>query len=193
MSLCVISVCRQVQPFEDEDSANSTHPSRLDWNTPKHLARFDWDFGPNNSVTVKIFPHDTTGDETESSPSEVPFFQASYTPVRFVPSFPFATTWVNYLGLDTKLVMPPLPEGKGSQGELPGTDSWCSLIPNQYSRRTRVGWFDISQRDEDGNIIGEHENFWPGLGRWQLGMKMENADLKFDMPIEVWKERRANL
>jgi hypothetical protein len=24
-------------------------------------------------------------------------------------------------------------------------------------------------------------------------MKMENADLKFDMPIEVWKERRANL
>lgn len=164
-----------------------------DWNVPKHLARFEWDFGPNESVTVKIFPHDTTDDMTESTPSSVPFFQASYTPIRFAPTFPFATTWMDYLGQKVTLVMPPLPQGKGSQGELPGTDHWCSLIPNQYSRTTRAGWFDISQRDDEGNVIGEYENFWPGLGRWQLGAKMENAQVSFDMPIEVWSETKSNL
>ncbi|OAQ67887.1 hypothetical protein VFPPC_04218 [Pochonia chlamydosporia 170] len=172
---------------------HACYNGRLNWNTPKHLARFDWDFAPNGSVTVKVFPYDTEGDTTESAPSSVPFFQATYSPVRFVPSFPFATSWVNYLGLKTKLVMPPLPQGQGSQGELPGTQTWCSLIPNQYSRRTTIGWFDISQRDEEGNVNGKYENFWPGLGRWQLGMKMENADLRFDLPVELWEEPRAHL
>ncbi|KAG8414781.1 hypothetical protein J3459_009686 [Metarhizium acridum] len=171
----------------------SCYNGRLNWNTPKHLARFDWSFGPNDSVTVKVYPHDTHGDASEARPSAVPFFQASYAPIRFVPAFPFATSWVNYLGLDTTLVMPPLPRGAGSRGELPGTDAWCSLAPDQYSRRTRLGWFDIAQRDRAGNPRGEHRNFWPGLRRWQLGLKMENADLRFDLPIDVWRPPRAKL
>lgn len=113
--------------------------------------------------------------------------------MSFVPSFPLATRWANYLGFDTTLVMPPLPAGQGSLGELPGTDRWCSLIPHQYSRRTTLGWFDISQKDEEGNTCGEYENFWPGLGRWQVGLKMEDADLAFQLPEETWQPPKSNL
>ncbi|PHH71739.1 hypothetical protein CDD80_5037 [Ophiocordyceps camponoti-rufipedis] len=77
--------------------------------------------------------------------------------------------------------MPPLPHGHGSQGELPGTDRWCSFLPKQYSRSTRVGWFDLAQGDH-----APYHNFWPGLGRWQLGFKMENADVVFDKPLDAW-------
>ncbi|OAA37886.1 hypothetical protein NOR_06963 [Metarhizium rileyi] len=173
---------------------HSCYNGRLNWNTPKHLARFDWDMGPDDSITVKIYPHDTDdddGDDTESAASARPFFQASWSPVRFMPSFPFATAWVGRLGLDTTLVMPPLPRGNGSQGELPGTDAWRALVPSQYSRRTRLGWFDIAQRDPDGRLLGPYENFWPGLARWQLGLKMEDADLRFDPPLDLWSHARS--
>lgn len=146
--------------------------------------------GPRDSVTVKVYPHDVSGDASESRPSAVPFFQASFAPVAYAPAFPFATRWLGYLGFKTTVVMPPLPRGSGSQGELPGTDQWLSFVPKQYSRKTRVGWFDMAQQksttgaDDDGS--GRHENFWPGLGRWQLGVKMENAEVVFDNPLETW-------
>lgn len=165
-----------------------------DWNTPKHLAKFDWHHGEDGSTTVKVYPHDTTGDDRESIASVQPFFQATFKPVRYAPKFPMATRWANYLGFDTTLVMPPLPQGEGAQGELPGTDRWCSLVPMQYSRRTVLGWFDMQQQhDESGKLVGgggEHKNFWPGLGRWQLGVKMEDADLSFDHPLDMWQQAK---
>ncbi|KAF4583242.1 acetoacetate decarboxylase (ADC) domain-containing protein [Ophiocordyceps camponoti-floridani] len=157
------------------------HNGRINWGCPKHLARFDWTTTPDSTTTVKIYPHDTTGDASESSPSSTPFFQASFKPVTYAPPFPFATRWLGLLGFNTTLVMPPLPRGHGSQGELPGTDRWCSFLPNQYSRSTRVGWFDLAQGDH-----APYDNFWPGLGRWQLGFKMENANVVFDKPLDAW-------
>ncbi|KAF7555774.1 hypothetical protein G7Z17_g1864 [Cylindrodendrum hubeiense] len=157
--------------------------------------RFDWSDSPNGATTVKVFPHDTDPqDAAEATASPVPFFQATFKPWRFAPSFPFRTSWIDYLGITTTLALPPLPNGNGSQGELPGTDRWCTIIPQQYSRRTMVGWFDIAQhRDDNGQLTGDHENFWPGLGRWQLGVKMENADLAFNDPEESWDPPRSNL
>ncbi|KHO00600.1 uncharacterized protein MAM_01378 [Metarhizium album ARSEF 1941] len=172
---------------------HSCYNGRRNWNIPKHLARFDWRFGPNGRVTVKVFPHDTHGDASEATPDAVPFFQATYSPLRLAPAFPFATGWLRYLGLDTKVVMPPLPRGPGAHGELPGTNSWCSFLPDQYSRRARLGWFDIAQRPGPGGPGGPLDNFWPGLRRWQLGLKMENAALRFDEPVDVWPAQRANL
>lgn len=176
----------------------STSLTPTDWNVPKHLARFDWTEEPNGAISVKVYPHD--GDASFSSlavpiethPSSEPFFQASFKPMRYVPSFPFATRWARFFGIDTTLVLPPLPEGKGSQGELPGTDQWRTVIPVQFSRQTKLGWFDLSQRDQKGDVVGDYENFWPGLGRWQVGMKMENADLEFGYP-EIWDRPRSHL
>ncbi|KAF4979879.1 hypothetical protein FZEAL_3990, partial [Fusarium zealandicum] len=38
----------------------------LDWNVPKHLARFSWTDNPDGSTTVHVYPHDTWSP----SPSE---------------------------------------------------------------------------------------------------------------------------
>jgi hypothetical protein len=128
-----------------------------------------------------VFPNDTTGDVSEASPNDKPFFQATFKTMRWMPSFPFALSWLAYVGLDLTLGQPPLPEGKGSSSELPGTDRWCSVVPGQATKSASLGWVDMSQKNDKGVIsttVG-HENFWPGLGRWQLGVKFENSDIEF--------------
>lgn len=89
------------------------------------------------------------------------------------------TNLLKYVGIDITLVQPPLPEGNGSQDELPGTEKWCSIVPGQHSRKTSVGWVDMRQTDDQRNALGDHENFWPNLGRWHLGLKMSEADIEF--------------
>ena len=139
--------------------------------------------------------------------SPVPFFRATYKPVPYMPRIPFATSWVSYFGFNPLLVQPPLPEGRGSEGELPGTQKWCSVMPLQKSWKCSLGWMDMQQNldsevgQNDGNDgskdkqgrEGEFENFWPGLGRWQLAIKMENADITFDHAEDMWETPRSNL
>ncbi|EFQ33835.1 hypothetical protein CGRA01v4_10724 [Colletotrichum graminicola] len=165
---------------------------RKNWNIPKHLAAFDWKKNADGSTSVKVFPHDTSGDVKEASASATPLFQATFKTVPYVPSFPLSLSIFKYVGVDPTLVQPPLPEGDGSQCELPGTDQWCSISPGQSCRRASLGWFDIRQADEKGNVVGEHENFWPGLGRWQIGLKMENSDVTFAEP-KHWNAPRSVL
>ncbi|KXH35604.1 hypothetical protein CSAL01_02827 [Colletotrichum salicis] len=150
------------------------------WNGRK--TTFAWETNSDGSTAVKVFPHDTSGDLMESAASTTPFFQATFKSVPYVPSFPLSLDVLKYVGLDATLVQPPLPEGSGSQDELLGTDRWCSIAPGQSSKKTSLGWFDIRQADEKGHIIGEHENFWPGLGRWQIGLKMEDSIVSFPKP-----------
>lgn len=135
---------------------------------------------------------------TESpTPSATPFLQATFKPLRFAPSFPFQTTWLNYLGVESTLALPPLPAGDGgdggdgSRGELPGTDRWCAVVPRQSSSRCSLGWFDLAQhRDGEGRLTGEFDNFWPGWGRWHFGFKMHDAVTVFDHP-ETWDPPRT--
>ncbi|EGY21333.1 uncharacterized protein VDAG_02857 [Verticillium dahliae VdLs.17] len=151
-----------------------------DWNIPKHLAAFDWQDHQDGSTTIKVYPHDTEPvSAAEASPSKTPFFQTTFRPTPFVPSFPISMSLFKHLGVDATLVQPPLPQGQGSHGELPGTDRWCAVAPDQSSRRSSIGWFDLRQTDDQGNVVGEHENFWPGFWRWHLGVKMEDAEIGF--------------
>lgn len=121
------------------------------------------------------------GDSSEARPSDVPLFQATFRPMRWAPSFPFSASWLRFLGLRACLVQPPLPAGNGSQGELPGTDRWCEIVPGQVSKRACLAWADLSQKNEQGVLATSvaHENFWPGLGRWQLALKLEDAAIDF--------------
>ncbi|KAM0562427.1 hypothetical protein ACHAPJ_002117 [Fusarium lateritium] len=167
-----------------------------DWNVPKHLARFTWTDNSNGSTTVKVYPHDTVATDSvgseSASPDSIPFFQATFKPVPYTPSFPFSTSWMNHFGFNTTLVLPPLPEGSGSQGELPGTDRWCSVVPQQYSSKCKLGWFNVEQhRDDEGNLTGSFENFWPGWSKWQIGFKMEDSVIGFDHP-ETWEPSRTS-
>ncbi|KAL7947457.1 hypothetical protein V8C42DRAFT_286728 [Trichoderma barbatum] len=166
---------------------NSCFNGRTNWNTPKHLAKFVWDHHPDGSTTIQIFPHDDPANPDESQPSSRPLFTTTFKPMRLVPRFPFATSWVDHLGFNTTLVMPPLPAGQGSYGELPATSRWISLVTKQYCASSSAGWYDIAQPD-DGAACGGHKNFLPWLGRWQVGLKMEDADLTFEIPEETWEK-----
>ncbi|OLN86687.1 hypothetical protein CCHL11_03876 [Colletotrichum chlorophyti] len=153
---------------------------RKDWGTPKHLARFEFNEKSDGAMEIKVFPHDTTSDPREATPDNEAFFRAVYKPVPFLPSVPLSTSLVKYLGIDFTIVQPPVPEGNGSQGELPGSDKWCKFYPTISSSQTAVGWFDLSQEKTS------EKNFWPGIGRWRLGIRMENANISFSN-VEHWE------
>lgn len=169
---------------------HTLYNGRLNWNIPKHLASFEWKDLPDGSKQCKVFPHDTTGDATEASPSTTPLFQASFKTVPLVPAFPLSTKWFDYLGVNTALVQPPVPQGPTP--EVVGTEEWCRCPTVQSTSRAHVGWMDLNQRDEDGKLTGLFENFWPGLGRWRLAVRMDNAILDI-REGEHWRAPRANL
>lgn len=117
----------------------------------------------------------------------MPIFTATYQPVSYLPRFPISTSLAKYVGQDLRLAQPPLPHGGADAEELVGTDKWCRVLPYQYSSKTSLGWWDlkqtaVSENDEAGNRTA---NFWPGFGRWRIGMKMEDAILEFPQP-EQW-------
>ncbi|KAH8808607.1 hypothetical protein F5884DRAFT_378042 [Xylogone sp. PMI_703] len=159
----------------------SCYNGRKNWNIPKHLARFSFKQFPNNSVHIAVYPYDAGSPGNESTRSKTPLFSAVYKPVRYTPSFPFSTSLLPYLGIDTHLVQPPLPSGKtedGHQEELVSTDRWCKSLPLEYSSKTSVGWWDLKQPKGDeedallqngdtepGNKeVSVYENWWPGMG-----------------------------
>lgn len=164
-----------------------------DWNIPKHLAKFDFKPLPNNGVAISISPLVPGTPGAEWAASKTPFFSATYQPINYLPAFPCSTSLFGYIGIDMTLVQPPVPEGKeSSQGELCGTKEWCAVVPYEYSPKTSLGWWDMKKggatetdpllvvsNDESGAEASGYENWWPGLGRWQIGMMMENATIEF--------------
>lgn len=108
---------------------------------------------------------------------------------------------LSYLGVDTRAVQPPLPEGPDP--ELCGTDTWKLVNPEMYSRKTRLVWIDMRQPEVGEKVVGVGEgegaeegdallerrgkgprekNWWPGLRRWHIGLWFEAATLGFDEP-----------
>lgn len=166
---------------------------RMNWNIPKHLAKFDFTTLPNGSTSIAVYPNDVSGLSNESVVSKQPFFKGTYRPISYLPSFPTSTKLAGYLGMDISLVQPPLPAGKGEQNELPGTKRWCKVLPLIKSKKTSLGWWDLRQKasvtEESGLLTDvntvvkgdepKYDNFWPGIGRWTIGAKMEDAVIEF--------------
>ncbi|KAF8851780.1 hypothetical protein BDZ45DRAFT_133134 [Acephala macrosclerotiorum] len=165
---------------------------RKNWNIPKHLANFEFVDLPNGSTQIAVHPllPDATGQERIKGTT--PFFTTTFQPVSYFPSFACSTDWSKYLRWDLGLVQPPLPAGEGA--ELEGTDKWCKIAAVESSRKTSLGWFDLRQRrkaDEREPLLGGngrgdqgsgsegYGNFWPGLGRWRMGIRMEDAVIDF--------------
>ncbi|KAE9368088.1 hypothetical protein N431DRAFT_548320 [Stipitochalara longipes BDJ] len=164
---------------------------RKNWNVPKHLADFEFIDLPNGSTQITVHPllPDASGHERIKSPAA--FFTTTFKPISYLPSFPCSTSISKYVGLDLGLVQPPLPEGKGP--ELVGTHQWCKIAPVESSKKSSLGWFDLRQshegsgeqepllRGQERSRLKEdqYENFWPGLGGWRIGVKMEDAIIDF--------------
>ncbi|KAK0731016.1 hypothetical protein B0H67DRAFT_596980 [Lasiosphaeris hirsuta] len=162
---------------------------RTIWNIPKHLARFEWTDNPDGSSRVRVFPHDTHTpyDASEARPSDTPFFQCTIKPMSYVPSFPMTTSLFKYMGVDMALVQPPLPQGETELGELPGTERWAKLAGYiQYAPKASLAWADMSQKGEDGTAPDEYDNFFPGLSRWNVAVKLVGGGASFP-PAETWE------
>ncbi|KAK8084220.1 hypothetical protein PG997_005491 [Apiospora hydei] len=167
---------------------------RMNWNIPKHLAKFVWTDEADGSTTVKVYPHDTTGTNpnAESAPSTLPFFQTTFSPL--LGGLPFSTDLYAWIGINATLAQPPLPGNPdAAHGELAGTQQWRAVVPGQASDRSSLGMFDMGQGKGDAvgntgkNAVGDEvfPNFWPGMPRLTLGLKMENAKISFGEP-EIW-------
>jgi len=129
----------------------------------------------------------------EGGQSDATIFSATFQPISYLPSFPSSTNLFKYAGINLNLVQPPLPQGSSESGELAGTDRWCSIMPLEYTKRTSLGWWDLKQEgiSEDTPLLdsvdGEvnegtkpkYGNWWPGVGRWRIGMVMEDANIEF--------------
>ena len=161
----------------------TTYNGRRNWNIPKHLAKFSFTDIPADptkkipaQVKIEVFP--------EHYKSTTPFFTTTIVRAWGWPGLPMSTTLMPWLGFDLHLVQPPLPTGKDP--ELVGSDKWIKCLPVAKTNRARVMWFDMKQvPKEDGEGEGEGkeaktaENFWPGFGRWRLGLWLEKAEFVF--------------
>ncbi|KAK8878755.1 Ras-related protein Rab-6A [Apiospora arundinis] len=169
---------------------------RLNWNIPKHLAKFDWTESADGSTTVKVYPFDTVGGgpdaAREPGPAALPFFQTTFTPA--LGGLPFSTDLYQWIGINATLAQPPLPgHADSAHGELAGTDRWRAVVPGQASARSSLGLFDMDQGrgdqvgDTGRNAVGDEffPNFWPNTPRLTLGLRMDNAKISFGEP-EIW-------
>ena len=84
-------------------------------------------------------------------------------------------------------MQPPLPQGTGeSKNAEVGTQDWKASSPVLRSQRNRGCWVDMKQDGVDGKegrMV--EENWWPGLGRWKLGLWSEDAVLTLGEPEQV--------
>lgn len=192
----------------------TTYNGRINWNIPKHLARFEFSApvtpagsSPPESLTIKVYPAGSKdGDGTN------PFFACTLKPWRWVPSVPVSTKW---LPMSTKLAQPPIPEAHGfkkaveeevarakidaydinpkTEGALlVGTDRWCGFPINAYVPRARGCWVTIHQAGQDDeeqevDAVKEAGKYWPQDVRpWSIGAWMEDAEMLVPEPLE-WK------
>jgi hypothetical protein len=185
----------------------TTYNGRVNWNIPKHLARFSFSAPPTpagssppESLTVKIFPPGSTdGDGTG------PFFACTLKPFTWVPSMPVSSRW---LPLSTVHAQPPLPEGmkfrSAAEGEvngkkidpydispenehalMAGTDRWCLFPVTSYSPRVRGCWVNIHEPEK--NAEGEATKYWPqSVTPWSVGAWMEETEMGILEPSQ-WK------
>lgn len=137
---------------------DTCYNGRLNWNIPKHLARFVFSSPSSSnpqSLTISVYPPDSTGS--------MPFFSATLTPFRWIPAIPFST---RYLPISTTLAQPPLPAAPATSAVhsplsnnpkprdpymfdrdeaelLVGTERWCTMPIHAYSPKARGCWVEV--------------------------------------------------
>jgi hypothetical protein len=183
----------------------TTYNGRLNWNIPKHLARFSFSepttsstSSPPQSLKVRVYPPGTS--ENDGVP---PFFACTLTPWRWIPRIPLNTA---YVPMSLMLAQPPCPEAFGRQAAveaeaqssvpidaydishktedavLVGTERWCA-IEVKASMGARGCWVEMGK--ENGDEAGK---YWPkGVEPWvSVGAWMEDGMFEFGEPLE-WK------
>lgn len=188
----------------------TTYNGRLNWNIPKHLARFSFSApvtaqgaSPPKDLTVKVF-----SPGTEDGDGVQPFFACKLTPWQWIPAIPFDMSWAP---ISLMHVQPPIPTPAGhanavaaeledqmrgleidpydisSKNEVAvavGTDRWCAFDIGGKVRKARGCWVEVLDAAVDGEDKGK---YWTkGVKPWSFGGWLEDAMLEIEEPLE-WK------
>ncbi|KAJ8112008.1 hypothetical protein OPT61_g5522 [Boeremia exigua] len=188
----------------------TTYNGRLNWNIPKHLARFSFSepvtpagATPPQDLVVKVY-----APGTEDGDGVQPFFACKLTPWRWVPAVPFKMSWAP---ISMVQVQPPIPEPTGHKravvAELEdrksgvkidpydisprnevavavGTDRWCAFDIGGNVQRARGCWVEVLNAAGGSD---EEQRYWPkGVKPWAVGGWLEDAVLEIEKPLE-WK------
>ncbi|EMD87117.1 hypothetical protein COCC4DRAFT_41318 [Bipolaris maydis ATCC 48331] len=175
----------------------TTYNGRLNWNIPKHLARFTFSSPPTAagasppaSLTVKVYP-----PSSQAGDSTPPFFACTLTPWTWIPALPVNTA---YIPLNLTVVQPPIPEPPGHKealkkaldaehvhpydtdpqkalAVLPGTDRWTAFDISARSPRARGCWVRLNESEQHAEAEGKV--FFPDrLPVWSVGAWMEDVE-----------------
>ncbi|KAF2820542.1 hypothetical protein CC86DRAFT_374237 [Ophiobolus disseminans] len=188
----------------------TVYNGRLNWNIPKHLARFEFSApttpvgsSPPSSLTIQVFPPDSKDGD-----GMAPFFKCTLTPWRWIPAFPANTA---YVPLSLLNVQPPLLEPaarltaaefeseldtsidaydiskKNEEALLVGTERWTGF-ELQAKCKARGCWVEMGQEQERPDGVGEEDGkWWPnGLKPWSVGAWMEGGVFEIAEGLE-WK------
>lgn len=173
---------------------------RINWNTPKHLARFQFsspvvsssDPHPPSKLEVSVFPPAPT--------STTPFFSATIQPFTFPPAVLFQNSWLpSYFA---KVVIPPIPSAMSApagawveeeeQAEAifaAGSDEWCEFQIRLKTKKARGCWVTMNSPEKDSDEDEKLKKWWPQGHNWKpwvLGLWIEDADLRIEKGIK-WK------
>ena len=94
------------------------------------------------------------------------------------------------------MLQPPLPAGETK--EECGSEVWLRSKPELSSKKTRAVWWDMRQEgiNEPAEGSGDSEaegvdNWWPGLGRWRIGLWLDDAILTLGEAEEMNVEKKT--
>ncbi|OAK97761.1 hypothetical protein IQ06DRAFT_280464, partial [Phaeosphaeriaceae sp. SRC1lsM3a] len=123
----------------------TTYNGRLNWNIPKHLARFSFSSPTSSSsssssslspLTVRVFPPNSSpGDSTP------PFFACTLQPFRWLPAIPVNTS---YVPISLLMAQPPCPAAPGQAA--------AALFEVEQERK--IDAYDISEKNEEAVAAG---------------------------------------
>jgi hypothetical protein len=171
--------------------ADANYQGRLNWNIPKHLARFSFSTPavsianphPPQKLEVSVFP---------PSPSvATPFFSATLQPFTFPPAVPFNNAWMpSYFSTQT---IPPLPSAITAPADAwiedeeqaeaifaVGTDEWCESQVAIKTNKARGCWVTVHGPKEGSEEENEAQKWWPQGKTWKpwaVGLWLEDATL----------------
>ena len=98
--------------------------------------------------------------------------------MRYLPTFPYSTSWTASV-LNTTFVQPPIPPG--DDGLLCGTETWKTFEAVAATQTTRLMWVKAASGTDT-----DREGHWPDVQPWPVGLWLENATLDIPVP-DAWK------
>jgi hypothetical protein len=185
----------------------TAYNGRLNWNIPKHLARFVFSAPrtpkgghPPSSLTVEVFPPGTKQDDGVR-----PFFTCTLTPWTWVPAL---TVNTRYIPKTMVIVQPPIPETADHRvaakealagpnidpynldptKELSiyvGTTRWCAFSVAARVSRARGCWVEVlSEKWKMSERDKEETRFPSDLKPWRVGGWCEEVEWTIGKPVE---------